>query len=238
MQALAGHLLGVPRPARGRQGSQTAHAPVGVVTPRGWASNHERPNRLPRIRRHFHDHRRQAQKRSRHGVSRCGWPGRGGGPVQLGLTRAGAGGGARRGRAVRRARAGSGVTHLVRAHHEAQPGAGGGLRHRALRGTGFALKTPTPPAPPSRQGDGAASFLSPRIGRVGYIDAMTLFRTSLIFVDSSPSVTTTAIVITPRTTAYSAMVWPASSCSFCRNSVMVSSWGQWSNTLLSTQRHV
>src|SRR4051795_4290873 len=100
------------------------------------------------------------------------------------------------------------------------------------------LKTPTPPAPPSRQGDGAASFLSPRIGRVGYIDEMTLFRTSLIFVDSSPSVTTTAIVITPRTTAYSAMVWPASSCIFCRNSVMVlSSWGQGPNTLLSARRH-
>jgi hypothetical protein len=38
-------------------------------------------------------------------------------------------------------------------------------------------------------------------------------------------------VITPSTTAYSAMVWPASSCTFCRNSVMVlSSWGHGSNT--------
>src|SRR6476620_5477546 len=40
---------------------------------------------------------------------------------------------------------------------------------------------------------------------------MTLFSVFLIAVLSRPRVTTTAIVITPRTTAYSAMVWPASS---------------------------
>src|SRR5436190_6881356 len=41
---------------------------------------------------------------------------------------------------------------------------------------------------------------------------MTLFSVFLMAVLSRPSVTTTAIVMTPRTTAYSAMVWPASSC--------------------------
>src|ERR1700748_138435 len=40
---------------------------------------------------------------------------------------------------------------------------------------------------------------------------MTLFSVFLMAVLSRPSVTTTAIVMTPRTTAYSAIVWPASS---------------------------
>src|SRR6478752_1452047 len=40
---------------------------------------------------------------------------------------------------------------------------------------------------------------------------MTLFSRFLMAVLSRPSVTTTAIVMTPRTTAYSAIVWPASS---------------------------
>src|SRR6478609_3439102 len=46
---------------------------------------------------------------------------------------------------------------------------------------------------------------------------MTLFSRFLIAVLSRPSVTTTAIVMTPSTTAYSAIVWPASSLtSACR----------------------
>src|SRR5689334_17464247 len=40
---------------------------------------------------------------------------------------------------------------------------------------------------------------------------MTLLSRFLMAVLRRPSVTTTAIVMTPRTTAYSAIVWPASS---------------------------
>ncbi len=49
-----------------------------------------------------------------------------------------------------------------------------------------------------------------------YIEAMTPVSSELILLDSRPRVTTTAIVITPRTTAYSAIVWPASSRSVSR----------------------
>src|SRR6185437_12928305 len=44
-----------------------------------------------------------------------------------------------------------------------------------------------------------------------YSVEMTLLSRFLMAVLRRPSVTTTAIVMTPRTTAYSAIVWPASS---------------------------
>src|SRR6185437_579728 len=51
---------------------------------------------------------------------------------------------------------------------------------------------------------------------------MTLFSRFLMAVLSRPSVTTTAMVMTPRTTAYSAIVWPASSLTSARRPRMKS----------------
>src|SRR6476661_5310518 len=64
--------------------------------------------------------------------------------------------------------------------------------------------------PGNRSGPGRKTRPGPHRSR-SYSEEMTLLSVFLIAVLSRPRVTTTAIVITPRTTAYSAMVWPASS---------------------------
>src|SRR6185312_7281567 len=73
--------------------------------------------------------------------------------------------------------------------------------------------------PDQRDGPAWKPHTGPERSRT-YREAMTLFSVFLIAVLRRPSVTTTAIVITPRTTAYSAMVWPASSRTSARNSLI------------------
>ena len=59
--------------------------------------------------------------------------------------------------------------------------------------------------------DGAVTCGPRHPGPPDYIDETTLPSTEVILLASSPSVSTTAMVITPSTTAYSAIVWPLSS---------------------------
>src|SRR4029077_14361573 len=63
----------------------------------------------------------------------------------------------------------------------------------------------------SRRAPGTLRTREPAEGSHNYMAAITLLRTAEILVLRRPRVTTTAMVMTPSTTAYSAIVWPDSS---------------------------